>query len=301
MTTSRATDDTSETPQLPALQERLCRLSQSLADLEDHGGAAFSDPNAIRGDSFPTTESLRRQVTELQAEVGQVTAVAQDGLAGLTVTRAFGLEQALDERLTTANRKALARASQVARLRAISNALSNGVPVIPFLITFGYGGYLALTGRMSPGSLMAFINLLNLISNPLASVPRLFGSLGVAAGGATRVFDLLDQPGERTDGTATAAMADVDAAVRLTDVSFGYTPDARVFDGVSLTVNPGETLAVVGPSGAGKSTLLRLLLGFHEPDAGTIELFAITVLLSRSTYLPGSEVNSSSPAFLIPM
>jgi subfamily B ATP-binding cassette protein MsbA/ATP-binding cassette subfamily B protein AbcA/BmrA len=120
---------------------------------------------------------------------------------------------------------------------------------------------------------MAFINLLNLISNPLASVPRLFGSLGVAAGGASRVFDLLDQPGERTDGTVTAPVAGVDAAVRLTDVSFGYTPDAKVFDGVSLAVNPGETLAVVGPSGAGKSTLLRLLLGFNEPDSGKIELF----------------------------
>lgn len=210
---------------------------------------------------------------ELQAEVGQVTAVAQDGLAGLTVTRAFGLEQALDERLTAANHKALARASQVARLRAISNALANGIPVVPFLITFGYGGYLALTGRMSPGSLMAFINLLNLISNPLASVPRLFGNLGVAAGGATRVFDLLDQPGERTDGTVTAPMSGVDVAIRLADVSFGYTPDVKVFDGVSLTVRPGETLAVVGPSGAGKSTLLRLLLGFHEPDSGTVELF----------------------------
>lgn len=90
MATSPATDDTPETPQLPALQERLCRLSQALADLEQHGldqhgGAAISGPKAIRSHNLPATESLRRQVTELQAEV--------DGLRTALINRSV-IEQA---------------------------------------------------------------------------------------------------------------------------------------------------------------------------------------------------------------
>ncbi|MGE5559429.1 MAG: ABC transporter ATP-binding protein [Chloroflexota bacterium] len=216
---------------------------------------------------------IAARAAELQDEVGKVTSIAQDGLAGLTVTRAFGLEAKLDERLRTANRVVLQQAGRVVRLRAISNALSNGLPILPFLITFGYGGYLAISGQMTAGSLIAFVNLLNNISNPMASLPRLYSNLAVAAGGAARVFDLLDQPAERTDGQVMAANPDADSVVRFADVSFGYVPEAKVFTGVNLAVRPGERVAVVGPSGGGKSTLLRLLLGFYEPDAGSVQLY----------------------------
>lgn len=216
---------------------------------------------------------ISARAAELQGEIGRATGVAQDGLAGLTVARAFNLQGALDERLRAANRSALASAARVVRLRAVANALSNCVPIVPFIITFGLGGYLVITGRMSPGSLVAFIYLLNSISNPLGSVPRLLANMGVAAGGAARVFALLDEPGERGDGDIVAPDGATDVAVRFSNVEFAYAPGAPVLAGVSFSVRPGETVAVVGPSGSGKSTLLRLLLGFFEPAAGSIELF----------------------------
>lgn len=213
------------------------------------------------------------RAAELQGEVGRATSVAQDGLAGLATARAFNLQDVLDERLRAANRSALASAARVVRLRAVASALSNCIPIVPFIITFGVGGWLAITGGMSPGSLLAFIYLLNAISNPLGSVPRLLANMGVAAGGAARVFALLDESSERADGDVVAPDGAADVAVRFSNVEFAYTPGAPVLAGVSFAVRPGETVAVVGPSGSGKSTLLRLLLGFFEPSAGSIELF----------------------------
>ncbi|HVE27234.1 MAG TPA: ANTAR domain-containing protein [Sporichthya sp.] len=127
MATSSATDDTHETPQLPALQERLCRLSQSLDDLEQRREAAFSVRNPIRGESFPATESLRRQVTELQAEVdGLRTALLNRGVIerakGMLMLR-FQIDEAaafryLREASNRTNRRLAEIAAEVVRTRA---------------------------------------------------------------------------------------------------------------------------------------------------------------------------------------
>lgn len=208
----------------------------------------------------------------LQQEIAKVTAVAQDGLTGLTVTRAYGLEARMDDRLRQTNDSALAQARRLVRLRALANSLSDLMGITPFLLIFGFGGYLTVTGRMTAGSLIAFTALTNNISNPLASVPRLLSNLSVAAGSATRVFALLDQPIERAGGLSDVPATVGTPAVQLSRVGFGYQANAPVLNDLSLAVRRGETVALVGPSGSGKTTLLRLLFGFVEPTAGSVAL-----------------------------
>lgn len=215
---------------------------------------------------------LAGRAAEVQAETAKVSSVAQDALAGLPVVRAYGLESAQDERLRQANDSVLARVRQTVRLRAAADSLSSLIGIAPFLLAFGFGGYLALTGRMSAGSLLVFISLTNNISTPLALGPRLFANLAVAAGGAVRVFAVLDEPAERTDGQSDIPVTDA-PVVRISGVEFSYSDGAPVFSGLELTLRAGETVALVGPSGCGKTTLLRLLLGFLTPTNGTIELF----------------------------
>lgn len=97
------------------------------------------------------------RAAEFQREVGQVSSVAQDALGGLAVIKAFNLEGVMDTRLNQANRQALGKAYRVARLHSAANALSRAVPMLPFLVAFGYGGHLIIGGAMTPGSLFAFI------------------------------------------------------------------------------------------------------------------------------------------------
>jgi ATP-binding cassette subfamily B protein/subfamily B ATP-binding cassette protein MsbA len=85
-------------------------------------------------------------------------------------------------------------------------------------------------------------------------------------------MEILDTPPEVSDHPDARAAVDVRGHVRLEDVSFGYSPDRRVLDAISLDVLPGQTLAIVGATGAGKSTLVSLIPRFHDPDSGRVLL-----------------------------
>jgi ABC-type multidrug transport system fused ATPase/permease subunit len=207
-------------------------------------------------------QPVARRTQEMQQEIGETVSVAQDGLGGLMVTRAFNLVGVMDDRFRQANQKALGKGLLLTRLQAVAGGVGSIFNVLPFLITFGFGGYLAISGDLTFGNLMAFIVMLNYVANPLGSLPPSIASVGEASGAAQRVYEILDQESERTDGKSWPHKEEVTTILRLEHVDFAYENEP-VLEDVSLTVRSGETVAVVGPSGGGKSTLLKLLLGFY--------------------------------------
>jgi ABC-type multidrug transport system fused ATPase/permease subunit len=186
------------------------------------------------------------------------------------VTRVFGLAGIMDHRFREANQRTLQHGLALTRLRALVSAGSAAFGVLPFLITFGFGGWLAISGDLTFGRLSAFINMLNHVASPLGTLPPAIAGLGEAAGAAQRLFELLDAPIEREGGAALDPVAGA-PVVALGDVAFGYGAE-QVLSGVSLTAGAGQTIALVGPSGSGKSTILKLLLGFYPAGRGTVAL-----------------------------
>ena len=216
------------------------------------------------------SQPIAKRTQEMQQAVGETVSVAQDGLGGLMVTRAFNLTAVMDERFRKANQSALGKGLQVARLRMFTDGGGSVFGVLPFLLTFGFGGYLAINGHMTFGSLLAFVNMLNFVANPLGSLPPAIASLGEAAGAAQRTYEILDQPLERSGGETFAA--DGGAVVRFEGVDFTYGEEP-ILTRVSFSLKKGETVALVGPSGGGKSTVLKLLLGFYPVDRQRVFLF----------------------------
>lgn len=208
---------------------------------------------------------------EIQTATGAALSVAQDGLDGLMVTRAFNLAGLMDERFRREIQAVVSKGLALSRLRAATNGAASAFGVTPFLITFGFGGYLAISGQMTFGSLLAFINLLNFVANPLGSLPPLLAGIGEASGAAQRTYEILDHPAERADGSSFPT-AGQDEVVRFEHARFSYG-DEPVLKDVSLSVRRGQAVAVVGPSGSGKTTLLKLLLGFYPLERGQAFLF----------------------------
>ena len=217
-------------------------------------------------------QPIARRTAEMQQAVGEAVSIAQDGLAGLMGTKAFNLVQVMDGRYGEANQRALNKGLLLSRLQAATQAGGSAFGVLPFVITFGFGGYLAVSGHLSFGNLMAFINLLNYVANPLSSLPPMIASIGESIGAAQRMYQILDQAVERVTGASFPPDEHALAAVRLKHVSFAYDED-QVLSNVSLAVERGQTIAVVGPSGGGKSTLLKLLLGFYPIERNRLFLF----------------------------
>jgi ABC-type multidrug transport system fused ATPase/permease subunit len=125
--------------------------------------------------------------------------------------------------------------------------------------------------------LIVFLAYLQMLYTPLQTLSYSSWSVGWAIAGAQRVFEILDTPQDIRDIPGAAEVKRAHGGVEFRDVGFAYGADRPVFSGLSFTVKPGETLAIVGTSGVGKTTLLSLILRFYDPTSGAILLDSVDI------------------------
>ncbi|EOD68519.1 ABC transporter ATP-binding protein [Amycolatopsis vancoresmycina] len=156
-------------------------------------------------------------------------------------------------------------------------------PALTFLGNVGFvliavvGGVRVAGGALTIGSLQAFIQYVLRFNQPISLIASLIGPIQSALASAERVFELHDADPQRPDPEHPQRPATITGRVVFTDVSFRYVPDRPLIDDLSLTVQPGQTVAIVGPTGAGKTTLVNLLLRFYDTDAGTIAVDGVDI------------------------
>ncbi len=147
-----------------------------------------------------------------------------------------------------------------------------GAAALAVVIYFGGGAVVA--DRISLGALAAYISYMRMFFRPIRDISEKYNIMQNALSSAERIFAILDE--QRIDGPVqpagpVAAQADSPPAiVQFQNIVFGYGDDKPVLDGLSLTLAPDETLAIVGPTGAGKTSLIHLLLRFYDPSQGSI-------------------------------
>jgi subfamily B ATP-binding cassette protein MsbA len=158
-------------------------------------------------------------------------------------------------------------------------------PVVAMIITIALLAVVAFSarevaaGRMKGETVFGFWTLVVLATNPLNRFAAYIGDLSKALVGAGRVYQILDLPVERDDGTET--LAQIQGAIRFEDVTFAYAEHAPVLEHMSASIEAGEIVALVGPSGAGKTTIVNLVPRFYEPQSGRITLDGIDVRALR--------------------
>ncbi len=136
------------------------------------------------------------------------------------------------------------------------------------------------SGSLSSGTLVQFLFYAVFVASGFGALSETWGDLQRAAGASERLAELLDvEPEVKTPDRPLALPSPAQGAVRLDGIVFHYPsrPDAAALNGFSLSVQPGEAVALVGPSGAGKSTVFQLLLRFYTPQAGTISFDGVDV------------------------
>lgn len=213
----------------------------------------------------------------LQKKTAVTNSMIQDALGGMQISRAYNLKDLLLQKFGLAVDNMLTDSLAIEKRRSMLTPLIVLTQMIPFSLCFAYGGYLSIQGQLTTGGLIAFIQLMNYIVQPAIYIPRLLANRQNAAGAASHIFELLDAPPERKSGVVEGPK-DFDAAVRFSNVSFGYNEENGIVKNVNFTLPEKSLTALVGHSGSGKSTLLKLINGFYEPSEGQIEILGTNTM-----------------------
>ena len=138
-----------------------------------------------------------------------------------------------------------------------------------------YGGYRVLHGDMTIGTLTAFLLYLRMFFEPMQEISQFFNTFQSASSALEKLAGVLAEKPGIADPAHPVRLGEVRGEIAFHDVRFSYVPDRPVLPGLSLTVPPGQTVALVGTTGAGKTTIAKLIARFYDPDFGSVTLDGI--------------------------
>ncbi|WP_347712222.1 ABC transporter ATP-binding protein [uncultured Fretibacterium sp.] len=226
---------------------------------------------------------LRRAGHRVQERLADLTAIAAEAFSAIRVVRAFATEEQELERFRRGNVENFEALLRAVRIQASLSGVIEVFLICALAIVFWFGGRSVIGGSLSPGELIAFIGYIAFMVQPIRTVMSRMGSLQTGLAATERIFAMLNTPTESTDRARTDP-GRLRGEVVFEDVRFSYTEGQEILKGISLSVRPGERVAIVGPTGSGKSTLVDLIPRFYDPTSGRVLIDgyeADTLLLPR--------------------
>jgi ATP-binding cassette subfamily B protein len=222
-----------------------------------------------------------RAYLEVRESIGQNLATLQEGLEGVRIVQAFGREGGWIRRFHGTNEAQYEANLETVRISAKYFPFVEFTGVLGIAVVVGVGGYFVDQSIITVGTVLAFVLYLNSLFEPIQQLSQLYNTVQSAGAALHKVFALMD-----TEGVVQEKPGAVDlperGSIEVEDVAFAYgggPPDTAgeshpigplVLRDVSLTVHPGERVALVGPTGAGKSTLAKLMVRFYDPRDGAV-------------------------------
>lgn len=211
---------------------------------------------------------MQRAYRRRSVALGRLNGHAEEMITGYRTVAAFNRKAEVIAEFDRFSDELTSEGIRAEILGGSMGPLMNCISNIAFVIVAAFGGYFAYIGLIEIGTIAAFIIYVKQFSRPINEIAQLYGSLQTAVAGAERVFELMDNPSENNSGESIPES--VVGEVRFEGVDFSYVPTRRVLTDFTLTVSPGEKIALVGATGSGKTTVVNLLMRYYEPDSGKI-------------------------------
>jgi len=215
---------------------------------------------------------IRTAARNVQDRLAEATGVVDESFGGIRIVKSFAREEYESNRFGAKVEETFAAAMERAKISAVLAPLIGFLAFMSITVTIWFGGYEVIQGRLTPGGLVSYIIYTMLVAGPIAAFSGLYSQFQSALGATQRIFELLDTAPDIEDAPHAVPLPTIIGRVVFEDVSFEYDSSVPVLHNLSLTVEPGQVVALVGPSGAGKTTLVNLIPRFYDVTSGKITI-----------------------------
>ena len=205
-------------------------------------------------------------------KLGELNGFVEEMLGGQKTVRAYGREDAVQERFEEKNVEAVNAYTRAEANGTVTGPSVNFINNVSLALVCVIGSWLFLKGRIRLGDLSSFVQYSRKFSGPINEVANIIAELQSAFAAAERVFALIDAEPEAADAADAKELADVRGEVEIDRVNFSYDKVRPIITNFSLEAPPGSLIAIVGPTGAGKTTIINLLMRFYDVDKGEIRV-----------------------------
>lgn len=215
---------------------------------------------------------------------GEMNGYIEEMIGNQRIIKAFNYEQVNEERFKEVNQRMHASGVKSQFYGALINPTTRIVNSLVYGAVGVFGAISVLNGSFTVGLLSSFLTYANQYTKPFNEISSVMTEMQTALAASQRVFDLLDEPVEKTVGNPQI-VSDINGIVTLKDVCFSYDPNVSLIKNLSLNAQPGQTIAIVGKTGCGKTTLINLLMRFYDQNSGSIIVDGIDTLNMERDYL----------------
>ncbi|MCK0114327.1 ABC transporter ATP-binding protein/permease [Ornithinimicrobium sp. F0845] len=214
----------------------------------------------------------QKQFKRQWKHTGEVNAIVEETFTGHELIKVFGRQAESRRSFDKANNDLYEAGFGAQFVSGIIMPTMMFVGNLNYVVIAVLGGLRVASGTMSLGEVQAFIQYSRQFTQPLTQVASMANLMQSGVASAERVFEVLDAQEQEPESASPVTLDDPHGRVTFEDVSFSYDPERPLIHDLNLSVEPGQTVAIVGPTGAGKTTLVNLLMRFYELDEGRITL-----------------------------
>ncbi len=208
---------------------------------------------------------------------GELNGIVEESFTGHQLVKVFGREDEVRASFKAKNDDLFDAGFGAQFISGIIMPTMMFIGNLNYVVIAVVGGLRVASGSMSLGDVQAFIQYSRQFTQPLTQVASMANLLQSGVASAERVFEVIDAPEQRPDSASPTTLDDPHGRVQFEDVSFSYDPATPLIEHLDLSVEPGQTVAIVGPTGAGKTTLVNLIMRFYELNSGRITLDGVDI------------------------